>query len=220
MFSSVSLFTKRGSHSPVSVLFVVEPFFCCFFRLRLILGLWSPFFHVMLLENYFLFNGVNGNVSTFVWKWWHTFVAVYTWLNNVCGRLDPFRTRSVPFFHLYCFIHCLLLCTKLWIVKWKLESGLLCCFYVSLRQINNNTLVIHSLYDFGEFSMFSRNTCMYLSVCHLSHSIERPLYELRSSFTDWVHLWCENDSKFRPFLPCLEFAFPSVLRTNWSGSGT
>ena len=95
-------------------------------------------------------------------------------------------------------------------MKWKLESGLLCCFYVCLRQINNNTLVIHSLYDFGEFSMFSRNTCMYLSVCHLSHFIERPLYELRSSFTDWVHLCCENDSKFRPFLPCLEFAFPSV----------
>ena len=116
-----------------------------------------------------------------------TTLLLCTWLNNVCGRLDPFLTRSV--------------------VKWKLESGLLCCFYVCLRPINNNTIIIHSLYDFGEFSIFSRNTCMYLCVCHLSHFIERPLYELRSSFTDWVHLCCKNDSKFRPFLLCLEFAF-------------
>ena len=107
-FPLFSLFSKRGSDSPVIVLFVLETFFSSFFRLRAILGLFSPFFHVMLLENYFLFNGVNGNLFIFVWKWWHNFVVVYTWLNNDCGRLDPFLTRSVPFFRLYCFNHCLL----------------------------------------------------------------------------------------------------------------
>ena len=105
-FPLFSLFNKKRFQTHhIIVLFVLETFFSSFFRLRPILDLFSPFFQVMLLENYSLFNGVNGNLSTFVWKWWHIFVVVCTWLNNVCGRLDPFLTRSVPFFHLYCFIH-------------------------------------------------------------------------------------------------------------------
>ena len=108
IFLCFPFLTKRGSDSPVIVVFVLETFFCNFFRLRAILGLFSPLFHVTLLENYFLFNGVNGNLFIFVWKWWHNFVVVYTWLNNVCGCLDPFLTRSVPFFRLYYFNHCLL----------------------------------------------------------------------------------------------------------------
>ena len=52
---------------------------------------------------------------------------------------------------------------------------------------------------------------MHVFICLSSFSFHREtLYELRSSFTDWVHLCCENDSKYRPFIPCLEFAFPSV----------
>ena len=106
-FPLFSLFNKKGlrltSHCCVCSWDLLLQLF---FRLRAILGLFSPFFYVTLLENYFLFNGVNGNLFIFVWKWWHNFVVVYTWLNNVCGRLDPFLTRSVPFFHLYCY--CLL----------------------------------------------------------------------------------------------------------------
>ena len=107
------LFNKKGlrltSHCFVCSL---ETFFSSFFRLRPILDLFSPFFHVMLLENYSLFNGVNGNLFIFVWKWWHNFVVVYTWLNNDCGRLDPFLTRSVPFF-IY-----IVLFTVFWVRIW------------------------------------------------------------------------------------------------------
>ena len=107
-FPLFSLFNKKGlrltSH-------------CCVCSWDLLLQFFSfesnpesffSVFHVTLLENYFLFNGVNGNLFIFVWKWWHNFVVVYTWLNNVCGRLDPFLTRSAPFFRLYYFNHCLL----------------------------------------------------------------------------------------------------------------
>ena len=66
IFLCFPFLTKRGSDSPVIVVFVLETFFSNFFRLRAILGLFSPFFHVTLLENYFLFNGVNGNLFIFV----------------------------------------------------------------------------------------------------------------------------------------------------------
>ena len=97
-FPLFSLLNKKGLRLTSHCLVCSWDFFSRFFRLRPILGLFSSFFHVMLLENYSLWNGVNGNLSAYVWKWWHIFVVVYTWLNNVCGRLDPFLTRSVPFF--------------------------------------------------------------------------------------------------------------------------
>ena len=97
-FPLFSLFNKKGlrltSHCFVCPWDLLQQFF----SFESNPGSFSPFFHVTLLENYFLFNGVNGNLFIFVWKWWHNFVVVYTWLNNVCGRLDPFLTRSVPFF--------------------------------------------------------------------------------------------------------------------------